>query len=128
MSTNKFIGSGIVFPIALNANGRPDFTNNIDLIISSIKMILFWPVNQRSFNERFGSRIEELIEEPNDGVAKSLLKIFINEALYQYEKRVVVNSVKVVSYDLVKVNIELSISIRNTRIEETFIFPYYKTN
>jgi len=123
---NKFIGSGIIFPITLNASGRPDFVNDVRLLNSSIKNILYWPKNHRFFNENFGSRIEELIEEPNDGVSFSLLRTFIAEALADYEKRIIVKSVSIQSYDYTKVNVKVTYSIRTTKLEETLIFPYYK--
>jgi phage baseplate assembly protein W len=126
MVKNKFIGSGITFPIQLNADGRPDFVNDMSLIISSIKTILYWPIYTRFFNENFGCRLEELIDEPHDGIAKSLLRTFIEESLYRYEKRINVNSVKVTSHDLYTVYVEIKITLRNSKIEETFIFPYYK--
>lgn len=123
---NKFIGSGITFPIELNEFGRPNWVNDIRLIESSIKMILYWPQNTRFFNENFGARIPELIEEPNDGVARSLLNTFVKESLEKHEKRIIVTKVTIISYDDTKVNISLSYTVRNTKIEETFIFPYYK--
>lgn len=126
MANSKFIGSGITFPIILNDDGRPDFVNDINLILSSIKMVLYWPRHTRFFNEFFGARLEELIEEPNDGIAKSILRTFVKESLETFERRIKVIDVRVRDYDLYTVNIEIKISIRNEKIEETFIFPYYK--
>lgn len=126
MITNNFIGSGIIFPLEINTEGRPDYVNDNRLIISSINMILNWPKNVRYFNENFGSRIAELLDEPNDGVANTLLRAFIVEALGTYEKRIILQSITIVNYDIFKVNIELIYTIRNTQVEETLIFPYYK--
>lgn len=126
MATNKFIGSGILFPIEINPSGRPDYVSDNRLIISSIYQILSWPKNNRYFNENFGCRIEELLEEPNDGVSNTLLRAFIVEALSTYEKRIVLQSVTVVNYDYSKVNIKLTYTITNTKVEESMIFPYYK--
>lgn len=124
---NKFIGSGILFPIELNSEGRPDFIDDLRLINCSIRNILYWEKNQRFFNENFGSRIEELIEEPNDGVSRSLLRTFISEALQTYEKRIILKSTDIVSFDSTRVNIKVTYTLRTSKIEETLIFPYYKT-
>jgi len=52
MSTkNKFIGSGIIFPIILNQYGRPDIISDKELIKASINMILKWRIRTRYFNE-----------------------------------------------------------------------------
>lgn len=126
MATNKFIGSGILFPITLNESGRPDFVNDNTLIVSSIYQILNWPKNTRFFNENFGCRISELLEEPNDGVANTLLRAFIVECLRDYESRITLQSVKIDEYDLWKVNIRIEYIITNTKQEESMIFPYYK--
>lgn len=120
------IGSGIIFPIEINNEGRPDYINDTRLIVSSINMILGSSKNVRYFNENFGSRIHELLHEPNDSVATTLLEYFILEALSTYEKRIVLQSVRVVSYNLSVVNILLKYTITNTKVEDTLIFPYYK--
>ena len=49
---NKFIGSGLIFPIELNEHGRPDTVNDIRLIRSSILNIINWPTRIRFFNEK----------------------------------------------------------------------------
>lgn len=126
MVENKFIGSGIIFPIIINEEGRPDYINDSRLIVASINMILSWPKNNRYFNENFGSRIEELLHEPSDSVAATLLEFFILEALSTYEKRIILQSVRVVSYNNSVVNIKLKYTITNTKVEDTLIFPYYK--
>lgn len=123
---SKFIGSGILFPIKLSEAGRPDFVSNMSLIICSMKIILNWPRNIRFFNELFGTRNWECLEEPNDGITKSLLRTFSKDGLEKYEKRIEVLDVSVQSHDRYKVNLLISFRLRNTKIEETLIFPYYK--
>lgn len=123
---NQFIGSGYIFPIILNENGRPDSVDDIRLIEASLKTIFTWPKYNRFFVENFGSRINELLEEPNDGIARSLLVTFIKEAVDEYEKRIKVRSVDIVNVTYISVDIRVRYYIRNSKIEETFIFPYYK--
>lgn len=126
MTPTKFIGKGIVFPIKINSSGRPDSVSDLTLIYSSIAMILNWPKFTRFFNERFGARMAELLEEPNDGVTKSLARSFIIEGLGEHERRIQVLDVTVESHNLYTVFIKISFRIRNTKIEDTYIFPYYK--
>lgn len=129
METNnqsKFIGSGIIFPITLNSMGRPDYVNDIRLIEASLKNIFYWPKNTRFFIENFGCRIDDLLEEPNDSIARSLLNTFIKEAVNNWEKRITVNTVNIVEVDYKTVSISIQYRLRNSKIEETFIFPYYK--
>jgi len=123
---NKLIGRGVIFPIQLNGNGRPDYDDSLQLIESSIRMILNTAIRSRFFNENFGTRIKELLEEPNDSISKSLLKTFIVDSINTNEKRVSIESIDIVSYNLYIVNIGIKLTIRKSRIEETFIFPFYK--
>ena len=124
----KFIGSGIIFPIELNEQGRPDTINDIRLIRSSILNIINWPVRIRFFNEKYGCRIEECLEDPDDNVSRSLIKQFITESIQLWEKRVELynSNIKILDSTPTIVNLQLNYRIRNTKIEETFIFPFYK--
>lgn len=123
---NKFIGTGITFPILLNSSGRPTIETGSALLESSIKNIIFWPKWSRFFMEKFGSRLEDVLEEPNDSLALSLLNIYVKEAIQDYEKRIIITDVFVERVSDIKIHIHLSYYIRHNKIEETLIFPYYK--
>lgn len=125
---SKFIGSGLTFPIELNPLRTKPIVYEGDpkLIRSSIGIILNWPKRRRWFNEYFGCRIEEVLEEPDNNISRTLIKTFIKEALNTWEKRInvkeiIVNPPKTPGEVLVYINYE----IRNTKIEETVIFPFY---
>lgn len=125
--TNKFIGSGLVFPIILDTIKKsPIVHNDIELIRSSIANILNWPKRMRFYNEEFGCRIEELLEEPDDNVTRVLIKNFISEALNKWERRIRVKEIKVnkTFYDG-RTDVSINYEIRNTKIEETIIYPFY---
>ena len=125
---NNFIGSGITFPILLDKDGKAIINNDVKLINSSIMTIINWPYAHRFFNEKFGCRIFELLEEPNDDISKTLISHFITDAISMWEKRVIMNNsgVKIVRFDNTKVDIEIRYRINATKTEETFIFPFYK--
>ena len=128
MSTkNKFIGSGIIFPIILNQYGRPDIISDKELIKASINMILKWRVRTRYFNEAFGSRIEDLLEEPDDSITKALLRLFINESIVKWEKRVDIHRIDLVNAEPNRIDARLFYRIKNTKDEDLMIFPFYKT-
>lgn len=123
---NQFIGGGITFPIEVNSKGSVDVMSNNVLLRSSIKNILYWPTSQRFFNEQFGSRIFDVLEEPNDNIGKALVRTFIFEALNRWEKRILVKDTKILNSDHQVINIEITYEIRSTRTEETMVFPFYK--
>lgn len=125
---NKFIGSGLIFPIELNEYGRPDIINDIRLIRSSILNIINWPTRIKFFNEKYGCRIHECLEEPDDAISSSLIKHFIVESIQTWEKRVELypSGIKILESTPTIVNLQITYTIRNTKLEETFIYPFYK--
>jgi len=124
---NKYIGSGITFPFKVNSDGRLDIVNDESLINSSIKNIVYWPKMHRFFNMKFGCRLEELLEEPDDNVGSTLASQFIFEAIETWEKRIKLTSIRVLDSTEALVNIQLTYIIRSTRSEHTMVFPFYKT-
>lgn len=120
----NFIGQGITFPITINEFGRPNIESNTEIIISSIKNILYWDINQRWFNEEFGSRIERILEEPNDVISEALLEHFIEESLMKWEKRITVKQINILRKPE-GVDVRLTFIINTTNNIETYIFPFY---
>ena len=120
-----FIGSGIVFPLELQ-DGRAVIKTGFDLIRASIKNIVHWPEGQRFFLAEFGSRIERLIEEPNDSVLKQIIYTFIVDPINRWEARIVLVDATIVDVDFSKVNISLRYRIINSQSEHSFIFPFYR--
>ena len=125
---SKFIGAGLIFPIEIDAKGRAITSDGFELLRSSIIHILSWPKNTRWFNERFGVRLWEVLEEPNDVIGISLVRTFIIEAIKLWEPRVELLDIVVITdtASLQKIEIELTYRIRNSKTEDTFIFPFYK--
>lgn len=121
----NFIGSGITFPIELQ-NGRGVIKTGFDLIRSSIKAIVFWPEGQRYMLAEYGSRIERLLEEPDDDILKQIIYTFIVDPINQWEKRITLTSADIQDVTPYKVNISLSYRILNSQTEDSFIFPFYR--
>jgi phage baseplate assembly protein W len=124
--SNKFIGTGITFPLVVNTNGGIDIMGNTEILEASIKTLLYWPIRQRFFNESFGSKLFAVLEEPNDNIAKALIRTFTFEVLNRWEKRIITKDVSILSSDYKTVNLQITYIIRSTRTEETMVFPFYK--
>jgi phage baseplate assembly protein W len=120
-----FIGKGITFPIQL-VNGKPPIETGFQLIRASIRNILGWPYGQRFFLTEFGSRLQELIEEPNDYVLKNLINTFVVDAITDWEKRIQLIDAQIENQDGVKINIRLVYRIVNSQQVDNFIFPFYR--
>lgn len=123
----SFIGRGLVFPIKIDKEGRPTAETGFPLIRASILHILHWPMAHRYFNERFGSRLEECLEEPLDNITVTIIKHFIREALGKWERRLKITQITVTQEsDTAAIYIKLVYRVSSTKQTDTFIFPFYK--
>lgn len=120
-----FIGSGLPFPIEI-VNGRGVVKTGFELIRSSIRTIVGWPEGRRFFLAEFGSRIERLLEEPNDDVLKQIIYTFIVDPINQWEKRISLINASIEDITDHSVQIHLRYRILNSQSEDSFIFPFYR--
>jgi len=123
---NQLIGKGMVYPIILNDQGRPDLKTGITLIRSSILIILTWPLYTRYFLKAFGSRLYDLHDEPNDQLLKSLIKRFVVDALGNWERRINLIAVEITRESFDSVTIQLTYRIIDSQETDTFTFPFYR--
>lgn len=126
MATVNYVGKGLTFPIELDSKGSPVLKTGFELINSSIKIILSWPFLQRIFLSEFGSRLEDLLEEPNDELMKSLVKNFVYEALTKWETRIDILEVDTKRTKPESLEIGIRYRVRATGLENIFTFPFYK--
>ena len=121
------IGIGIIFPITINANGSVELYSGWPLISSAIRTLLAFHIGTRFFQGEYGSRMDDLLEEPSDQIIKDLIETFTRDALEKFEKRVVVNNINAVQ-DLnhpERWEVKLHLRIANTHQEEIMVWPFY---
>lgn len=122
----SFIGSGITLPLRL-VNGRVPLDTGVPLIRASIRTIIAWPYGIRFFLNEFGSRVEELLEEPNDNILKNIANTFIADAITRWEPRVEFVGADYIRNDMGdSLDVELAYRIIATQQLDTFIFPFYR--
>lgn len=124
-TSDKFIGKGLIFPIVLNASGRPDIKGGKELLEASMVNILSWTIGTRFFLGEYGTNLEQLLQEPNDITTQALVKHYTAEVIAKWEQRVEILEVQLLSKDDYSLDISIVYKIKNTKLEETFIFPYY---
>jgi phage baseplate assembly protein W len=120
-----YVGKGIIFPIELDSLGKPVIKTGFELIRASIIALLSWPRGTRMFLEQYGSRLEDLLEEQNTVVAKNLVAQFIRDSIDTFEKRITLKDVSVTADSFDKFSIKLTYTIRNSNLQDSFIFPFY---
>lgn len=121
-----YIGKGLTLPLKL-VKGSVPIETGFDLIRNSIRMILAWTFGTRFFLNEFGSRVEELLEEPADQILTELVEHTAEDAISKWEKRVEVLELNAELDPLEMGKINLSIMYRVKAIDrtDTFIYPFY---
>lgn len=92
------IGIGAIFPIELKENdqgqtGWYPVYGDSKLIEENIKALLLYEIGQRLRQEDFGTKLIEVLEEPNTSALSFLVREYIMQALAKYESRVVVTKI-----------------------------------
>jgi phage baseplate assembly protein W len=134
VSTNllKVIGNGIDFPLRFSASnqvGTIEESNAGERIKDSIHIILATRIAERPFNPEFGSRLPELVFEPNDEILKKLLIYYTADALKRWEKRIEVIHVHIIEdyySDRNTIGINIQYLIRNSHIEGSYVYPFVR--
>ena len=121
---NRFIGAGITFPLKLS-NGRAVVETGKPLIESSLKDILAWMIGTRFFLGEYGSKLEYLLQEPDNQVGLALLRYYTQSLVLKWEKRVTNVKLKIVKRETGVMVIRIDYQIANTQITGSFIYPYY---
>ena len=122
---DTILGKGYIFPIELNLSGRPDIKSDIALIRASIISILSWPYGTRFFLGEYGSKLRELLEDPNDAIMFNLVKHFIVEAITRWETRITALEVPRIEQRDNRIDIHINYVVIKTLQTDTFVYPFY---
>lgn len=114
------IGVGAGFPIYLSHNDQGQtlwkpLEGDINLINQNIASILNYSLGQRLRQEDFGSRLWEVIEEPNHQSRDFLIRRFIKDSLEEFEERIRLTDV-VLTRQNSFLHIEIKFTIKKTNI------------
>lgn len=122
-SPSTLIGSGIIFPLNINDQGKPNLDTGWPLLKSSINNILAFIIGTRYFLGEFGANPEDLLEEPNDEISQVVLEHRLNSQLPYWDQRIVVNFIQVDRPSDTEVNLIISIGLKDTDLSEIFVVP-----
>lgn len=111
-----FVYRGPGLPIKRSSDGFLNFKTDRDLIKDSLRQILGTHIGERVMVPEFGSRIPELVFEPDDNILVDLAKLYIQQSIGRWEPRIVITNVGavvdndhstlnlVISYYITKIN------------------------
>lgn len=109
---------GLSFPLQISS-GSYVLSEGVDLIQDSIKIILSWPLYTREYEDSFGSRIFEVLEEPNDDILITLIRRFVIDALEKWEKRIELEAISIERSSPEGVSVDLTYRIKELNIQDT---------
>ena len=126
----EIIGQGIDFPLSFTNSrqvGTIRQSNAGERINDSIHIILSTRIGERVMNPEFGSRLPELVFEPNDPTLQRLLVFYTAEALNRWEKRIEVLRVVIINDyedDRNQIGVQIEYTIRNSHIRGSYVYPF----
>ena len=127
-----FLGRGVKHPfrfgtagaVAVSEGGGAEHAH----IHESIVQILSTRPGERFYLPEFGSRLPELVFQPNDVVFRALARQFIVDAIKRWEKRVVIESVEFSEDSSVTDRnvalIKLCYRIIRTQVRGNLVYPF----
>lgn len=89
----QHIGKGLAFPVAINLHGGLQLSKQILNIEESIHLILSTRLGERLYRPDFGSRLSELIFSPLNTETLLQVKLYVEEALNQWEPRITLHEI-----------------------------------
>ena len=121
-----FLGRGWSFPVRVEGGLVVTAEDEQD-IREAIGIILGTAVGERVMRPEFGSRLEELVFEPNNAATVSLAKNYVQQALGRWEPRIILDDV-VVTPTGNRLDIEVIYRIRTSNVSYNLVYPYYLQN
>lgn len=119
-----YLGTAMQKPIALD-NGAGVVIGGSQVIENSIIDILNTPVNTRLFNPAYGSRLHEMLFEPNDDIVEAMVATFIFEAIRDNEGRAGFKDVTFTA-DGEAINCQIFYTELPSNEIKSFVYPYYR--
>ena len=132
MSTD-FLGKGLRFPFAFqkrSGGAQVSTVTSMDHahIHESILQILGTRPGERFMNPEFGSRLKDLVFEPNDSVLKGLIRHYVIDAIERWEKRVYVTDVTFddspETVDANTIPVRISYRVIDTQVSGNLVWPF----
>jgi phage baseplate assembly protein W len=121
------LGRGVRFPFRPNASGGFSLIEGEDNVAQSIIMILSTALGERQMRFDFGSALPQLIFEPITASTLVELEQAARLALRDWERRILVRSVRAIPDPDVesKVNLTITYDIPQTNGRGNLVFPFF---
>jgi len=121
-----FIGQGVSFPLQVTRQGSLALSAEDLNIRESIVIILMTDLGERVYRPNFGCRLSELAFAPMNRETLTLMRIWVQEALEQWEPRIIVRQVLTLPrQEEGRVDLIIQYEIRANHDQRSMVFPFY---
>jgi phage baseplate assembly protein W len=123
----EFLGSGLAFPLHLDARGQIAMNHLEDQVRQSILLILRTTKGERLMHPEFGAGLNTLVFAPASPMTAALAQHAVQESLTRFEPRIdVLNVTATVDPQRPQVlQIALEYRIRQTDAVFNLVYPFY---
>lgn len=121
-----FVGQGVSFPLQVTRQGSLALSAEDLNIRESMVIILMTDLGERVYRPNFGCRLSELAFAPMNRETLTLMRIWVQEALEQWEPRIIVRQVLTLPrQEEGRVDLMIQYEIRATHDPRSMVFPFY---
>jgi uncharacterized protein len=123
----SFLGVGVGFPVRLTSEQTLESAIYEEDIRQAIRIILGTNPGERLMRPDFGAGLNQFVFEPVNTATMAQVKTRVEEALIDWEPRIVIDEVKV-SADPSERNtllIEVQYRVRATDSRQNLVYPFY---
>lgn len=130
-----FLGRGLKFPFRFH---RRSGGTEVSVATSqehahiqeSILQILGTRPGERFMRSDFGSKLKDLVFEPNDTVLRGLVRHYVIDAIKRWEKRVTISNVSFDESGATKdrnlLLVRISYRVIGSQVEGNLVYPFYR--
>jgi phage baseplate assembly protein W len=125
--TKAFLGVGWAFPPALEPDGTSRQAVYEEDIKQAIRIILETNPGERIMRPTFGAGLRQFVFEPVNATTMTLVRTRIEEALVDWEPRIIVDGVQVTTDEETRnvLKIDVAYRVRTTNAVQNLVYPFY---
>jgi uncharacterized protein len=123
----SFLGVGWSFPPAFStAIGGVQMDSDLDDVKTSLEILLGTALGERFLQPKYGCNLEKLVFDPLSTTMKTYVKGLIEQAILNFEPRIIVNDVVIGGVDTEGiVRIEIRFTVRATNSRYNMVYPFF---
>jgi Bacteriophage baseplate protein W len=124
---SEILGSGLAFPLQVDARGALSLAAGEDDIEQAIELILGTAPGEREMRPEFGCAVHDLVFDTIDAAMIGKLEAAIRAALDRWEPRIDIEDLAFDLSDVDEGRLEITISyrVRRTNNQRNLVFPFY---